>query len=316
MNGLWIMLDLLLCLGMVALAWRLLSVADLFQAVVLFIVFGILVALAWVRLAAPDVALAEVAIGSGLTGALFLAALAHLRRRSRGGGAPPGRSLASRRPVWQVPHAALLVFWLLAPALLLAVLALPSIESGLAPEVLANLDQTGVTHPVTAVLLNYRAWDTLLELAVVMLVVAAALSLPDESNLPMKSVQGPVLAGSIGLLVPLLVLVAGYLLWLGAHAPGGAFQAGAVLAAGLVLLRLSGRDPVAGVAMAARRWLAVIGVLGFLLLGLAVTLAGLPFLGWPTAWAGVIILLIEVLASLSIAVALAALFGGSGVLRT
>jgi uncharacterized MnhB-related membrane protein len=36
-------------------------------------------ALAWVRLAAPDVALAEAAIGAGLTGALLMAALARLR---------------------------------------------------------------------------------------------------------------------------------------------------------------------------------------------------------------------------------------------
>jgi len=36
-------------------------------------------ALDWVRLAAPDVALAEAAIGAGLTGALLMAALARLR---------------------------------------------------------------------------------------------------------------------------------------------------------------------------------------------------------------------------------------------
>jgi len=35
-------------------------------------------ALDWVRLAAPDVALAEAAIGAGLTGALLMAALARL----------------------------------------------------------------------------------------------------------------------------------------------------------------------------------------------------------------------------------------------
>jgi uncharacterized MnhB-related membrane protein len=70
--------DLLLCLTLVWLAWHLLSSADLFRAVVLFISFGLLMALAWVRLQAPDVALAEAAIGSGLSGALFLAALRRL----------------------------------------------------------------------------------------------------------------------------------------------------------------------------------------------------------------------------------------------
>ncbi len=44
----------------------------------MFICFGLVMALAWVRLDAPDVALAEAAIGSGLTGALLLAAWARL----------------------------------------------------------------------------------------------------------------------------------------------------------------------------------------------------------------------------------------------
>lgn len=70
--------DLLLCLTLLWLAWHVLVSADLFRAVVLFISFGLLMALAWVRLQAPDVALAEAAIGSGLSGALFLAALRRL----------------------------------------------------------------------------------------------------------------------------------------------------------------------------------------------------------------------------------------------
>lgn len=73
--------DLLLAALLLWIAWRALSVADLFRAVVLFIVFGLAMTLAWVRLDAPDVALAEAAIGAGLTGALLLEALAHLRRK-------------------------------------------------------------------------------------------------------------------------------------------------------------------------------------------------------------------------------------------
>jgi energy-converting hydrogenase B subunit D len=49
---------------------------------VLFIAFGLLMALAWVRLGAPDVALAEAAIGAGLTGALLMAALVRLQNIS------------------------------------------------------------------------------------------------------------------------------------------------------------------------------------------------------------------------------------------
>lgn len=79
---LW-MFDVVLGMTLLWLAWRALGSPDLFRAVVLFIAFGLLMALAWVRLDAVDVALAEAAIGAGLTGALLLAALAKLDSPSR-----------------------------------------------------------------------------------------------------------------------------------------------------------------------------------------------------------------------------------------
>jgi len=41
-------------------------------------------ALAWVRMRAPDVALAEAALGAGLTGPLFLSALRRMNRTRKG----------------------------------------------------------------------------------------------------------------------------------------------------------------------------------------------------------------------------------------
>jgi len=72
-------LDIPLAMSLLWVAWRVLTVQDLFRAVVLFIVFGVLMTLAWVRLEAPDLALAEAVIGAGLTGALLLDAAGHLR---------------------------------------------------------------------------------------------------------------------------------------------------------------------------------------------------------------------------------------------
>jgi len=60
---------------------RSLSVDRLDRAIVLFIAFGLLMALGWARQAAPDVGLAEAAIGAGLTGALLLDAYGALKRR-------------------------------------------------------------------------------------------------------------------------------------------------------------------------------------------------------------------------------------------
>jgi uncharacterized MnhB-related membrane protein len=75
--------DLLLALALLWSAWRTLATPDIFRAVILFIVFGLLLTLVWSRLAAPDIALAEAAIGAGLTGALLLDAIGVLRGRKK-----------------------------------------------------------------------------------------------------------------------------------------------------------------------------------------------------------------------------------------
>lgn len=72
-------LDALLAMTLFITAVLALASPSLFRAVVLFIVFGLLLALVWVRLEAPDIALAEAAIGAGLTGVLLLDTLGYLR---------------------------------------------------------------------------------------------------------------------------------------------------------------------------------------------------------------------------------------------
>ncbi len=75
--------DMAIGFTLIWLAWQTLSSLDLFRSIVLFIAFGLLMALAWVRLNAPDVALAEATIGAGLTGALLLSALAQLSANTK-----------------------------------------------------------------------------------------------------------------------------------------------------------------------------------------------------------------------------------------
>lgn len=72
-------IDLLLAAALLWIGMRTLTAAGLFEAAVHFIAFGLVMALAWARLEAPDLALAEAAIGAGLTGALVLDALGALR---------------------------------------------------------------------------------------------------------------------------------------------------------------------------------------------------------------------------------------------
>lgn len=292
-----LLFDALLVAALLWSAWRTLATPDLARAVVMFIIFGLLMALAWARLAAPDIALAEAAIGAGLTGALLLDAL----------GAQPGRP--ANVPALTLKRlAVLLTGTALAAGLLLAVLDAPLPALRLPAMVEANMAQSGVTHPVTAVLLNFRGYDTLLEVAVLLLPLLGMLALaPPRPTSADRAPVDPVFATLARLLTPLMILVAGYLLWAGAHQPGGAFQAAAVLAAAGVLLHLAGQLP----AWASPGWVLRLGLAGAFLVFLAVAAALLAqgsLLQFPPAWAGALILLIEAGLTISLGLVLAGLF--------
>ncbi len=297
----WPILDIVLISALLALGWASLTSSDTHRAVVLFIGFGLLLALIWVRLRAPDIALAEAAIGAGLTGALLLAAL-----RDE---APTTADPAENDPSNSTPEpktSALLTALSVGLAVVVGSAFMHAIDQTdavrLADDVHTNLEVSGVSNPVTAVLLNFRAYDTLLELAVLLAAVLGILSLGDAR--PAHAPSGAVLSSLTRWLVPLIILVSAYLLWAGAHAPGGAFQAGALLAAAGVLMRLAGY-PSAGLPReTALRGMSVVGVAVFLAVGLTAMLAGRAFLGYPNAWAGGLILLIETAATLAIAATL------------
>ncbi|MDO9050547.1 MAG: DUF4040 domain-containing protein [Methylotenera sp.] len=292
--------DTLLVATLLWSAWRSLATSDLVHAVVMFIVFGLLMSLAWARLGAPDIALAEAAIGAGLTGALLLDAL-----RVSNQTAQPG-SLAKIPALQRM--AVLLISTVLAIGLIIAVLYAPLPSIQLPSMVEANMAQSGVTHTVTAVLLNFRGYDTLLEVAVLLLALLGMLAVAPARPVSVSHVPiDPVLATLARLLVPLMILTACYLLWAGDHRPGGAFQAAAVLAAAGVLLHLAGL---------LQAWIRPGQLLrlglsaGFVLfLSLAaILLTEGALLRYPPVWAGALILLIEAGLTLSLSLILAGLF--------
>lgn len=297
---LWNALDLLLASLLLVLGWAAGSTRDLRRGVALFFAFGLLLALIWARLRAPDLALAEAAIGAGLSGALLLAAVRD-EREPRSGPVHVVGPTAWLASLFTLTMAGAL-FWALLPALSAVD------EPRLANAVAGQLAHSGVSNPVTAVLLNFRAYDTLLELAVLLTAVLGILALGPAR--PGYGSPDPVLAGLKRWLVPFLIVTAGYLLWVGGHAPGGAFQAGATLAAAAVLLRLSGHGDAGLPVPALQRWLLIGGIGLFLLVGVGVTATGLVFLEYPQGWSSALILLIESAATLGIAVTLALAYIG------
>jgi multisubunit Na+/H+ antiporter MnhB subunit len=297
-------LDLALMGAVLLVALGAVNARSLFDAVVVYIIFGLLLALVWVRLEAPDLALAEAAIGAGITGALLLDAAGQLGPASTRSGDFRG----FRRIAGAVAAIGFAVM------LLAAVQSVAERRPSLGPMVLERLGESGVTHPVTAVLLNFRAYDTLLEVAVLLLGALAVLSLRNAEWLEDAGTEvppEPISRATTAHLVPFAVLAGGYLLWRGTHAPGGAFQAGAVLGAAGVLLWLVGLPPLRLFAGRTLLGLLTVGMVVFLVVGAGGAGLGGAFLEYPAGAAGMLIVLVEAAVTASIAATLVLLFAGA-----
>jgi len=181
--------------------------------------------------------------------------------------------------------------------------------SGLGAAVQDELARSGTDSAVTAVLLNFRGYDTLLEIAVltVALVGVWALGLAPRIR---ETTPSPVLLGLNSVLLPLAAVICAYLLWAGSSLPGGAFQAGSVLAAAGVLYVLTGHRPRVRLPDAPMRWGAAVGLASFLAVAFGLLLTGRRLLEYPVELAGLLMLFVEAAATLSIAVILAGLFIG------
>ena len=114
----------------------------------------------------------------------------------------------------------------LALLLMATVLSLAPADADLAAAVGGALADSGVSHPVTAVLLNFRAYDTLLEVAVLLVapLVAAALPQPPAVAAEAERERDPLLQALTAIAVPVALLLAIYLLLIGATRSGGPFM--------------------------------------------------------------------------------------------
>ncbi|MFN3602617.1 MAG: hydrogenase subunit MbhD domain-containing protein [Dietzia sp.] len=283
-----------------------LTVRDRLTAVVSFVLLGGLLALVWAGVRAPDVALAEAAIGTGVTGALLVDAVADRRR-----GAPPrvGRAGVA---VWTVGA---LIGAGFAALLVRAVLASDGSDRHppLTDTVAGAMDGTATGHPITAVLLDFRAYDTLLEVAVILVAVVGAFALaavaPQATGTAGAGVGSlhRTLGDFLRLASPVLLLLAAWLLFAGAYRPGGAFQGGATIAGVMILAALAG-VPSRILHGSRGRWLVAIGPAAFLAAGgLGLLLAG-HWLAMPPGWESAATIGVETALTVSIGAGLTLLF--------
>ncbi len=297
-----------LALLIVALAVWTIAARDAFAAAVGFIAYGLLLTLAWVQLAGIDVALTEAAIGGGLTGALLIGAVARLRTTEAAARAA-GPGALQRLP-------AVVVAGGVTAALAISFLALPDPAPTLAPEVAANIAAAAVGNPITAVLLAFRAMDTLLEAIVLVFALIGVWSLaPDRAwggRPGPRHVADPngILAYVARVLPPIGLVVGMYIFWVGADHPGGKFQGATILAAMWLLVMMAG---LADAPPISRKWLRlglVAGPLVFIAIGFAGAVTAGAFLAYPDGYAKPLIVVIELALMPTLALILALILVG------
>ncbi len=295
--------NLLIGFSLVIVAWKTIRAGDHFQAIVLFITFGLLLSLAWTRLDSPDIAIAEAAVGAGLTGVLLLDALGLM---------PCSRKDAPTGASWTL----IITCILLAGMMAYSILDIDADFQGLGQTVQQALAETSLEYPVTAVLLDFRGYDTWLELGVLLAAVLGVLCVRRADAISASLLPAP--AEPVGkwiikLLLPVMILIGGYLLWLGAFAPGGAFQAGVVFAAAGVMLWQTGHPSLGQLQKVWWKILLCSGFACFLLLAYWSVFFKDQFMTHPgvKAW----ILGVEYAAALSIALCLISLVLGSPMRR-
>lgn len=302
-------LDAGLALLILGLAVWAIAARDTFAAAVGFIAYGLLLTLVWVRLYGVDVALTEAAIGGGLTGTLLIRAAAKLRGAEAAANA--------ERPGAPMRLLAAIVSGAVAVALAAAVLALPDPAPTLAPEAVEHIGPLGVGNPITAVLLAYRAMDTLLEAIVLLFALVGVWSLaPDRvwGGRPGPRYRADphgLLAWFARVLPPIGIIVGIYVFWAGADDPGGKFQGATIVAAMWLLAMMAGLADAPPVSRRLLRVLLVAGPIVFIAVGVLGAWSAGAFLAYPDGWAKPLILVIEFALMPSLALTLGLIMAGA-----
>lgn len=214
---------------------------NLFVAVMLTSIFSLLMAANFFILDAADVALTEAAVGAGVTTVIFLCALA--------------LTGDSEKPREGGRWVALGTVGVLALLIIYATFDKPRLGDPEAPVHLHvapwYLEKTpeyiDIPNVVTAILSSFRGYDTLGEVLVVFAAcigVLFILGVPAPRKTPIvvqknSGLRHHLIPQVVGrLLIPFIVLFGLYTQFHGEYGPGGGFQAGAIIATGVILYAL------------------------------------------------------------------------------
>lgn len=299
-----LVIDVLLGLILVGLATQVAVGQHLFRAVVFYVAFGLAMAVIWARLGAPDLALADAAIGAGLTGALMMVAFRRLVEFDPEQAQAQGNRSSALAAIIGVLAAGMVA------TIGLTALTMEDQPGRAGLEAMATLERTGLGNPITGVLLVFRGFDTLIEMTVLLTAFVGSRVVTTRSRLYVATIAGfqlPLVRTLVAVILPLAALIAMHLLWIGSDQPGGAFQAGSVLAGAGVLLLLTGTLLPVSKSRAFVRLALVAGVAALCVLVLAPMIEGgvaMAYLGRGS------LLFAEAMMMISIATTLTLLFAG------
>ncbi len=226
-----------LFLMLVVCAIAVVRMRDLFGAAMLFGLFSLCSCCLYVIMDAVDVAFTEAAVGAGISTVLILGTLALTSKQER------------QQRLRLLPF---VVAILTGIALVYGVSDLPAygdarapIHQHVAPGFIAGTKAYfGIPNIVTAVLGSYRGFDTFGEttviftaaIGVLLLLYRVPRKLPTASNGSHMLMRDKVVVRVLSkAFVPFVLLYALYVQFHGDFGPGGGFQAGVIMAAGLIL---------------------------------------------------------------------------------
>lgn len=166
-------MDILLLLILVVCALAAVFMKDLLSVTVVLVVYSLVMALVWMTLNAVDVAFTEASVGAGITTVLIIAALSRTtRNEAKSKGAPGGPWRLGRLVAKILP---VLVVIAISGVLIYGTMDMPDFGDPDAPAhhhvadryIHEGHHETASVNFVTAVLANYRGYDTLGETTVI-----------------------------------------------------------------------------------------------------------------------------------------------------
>jgi multicomponent Na+:H+ antiporter subunit B len=229
----------------------------LLSSIIIFTSYSIVLSILWILLSAPDLAITEAAVSTGIAGVLFFIVLKRIQvmedevSHHYKNPEPPE---ASRHFKNFYNILSVIACFGITTVLLFTVSRLPPFGDPANPTnnevarkyIEEGVQDTGAINIVAGMILDYRAFDTFGEICVLFAAVCAVLALllrregsPDAFDVILSKSEEPqqniILKNTSFLLVAMILLFGCYVTINGHISPGGGFSGGAITGAALVL---------------------------------------------------------------------------------